>query len=188
MKQNVAQKFGKGLTPRQFVESMTKNQQAFESWYEKFTWEDENDKEYFESLNHRDDLRVLILAADWCGDVVRNIPAVFRILETAGMKTEVFILEENLELMDDFLTMGGRSVPVVIFADTGGYVLGQWGPRPEHVQSIMREFKRENPDREAADYDSKIAEARTAMGQAYGEGTEYQAVIAKELRSLISGF
>lgn len=98
MKQNVAQKFGKGLTPRQFVESMTKNQQAFESWYEKFNWEDESDKEYFESLNHRDDLRVLILAADWCGDVVRNVPAVFRILETAGMKTEVFILEENPSL------------------------------------------------------------------------------------------
>ncbi len=132
MKPNVAHKFGKGLTPRQFVESMTKNQQAFESWYEKFSWEDESDKEFFESLNHRDDLRVLILAADWCGDVVRNVPAVFRILETAGMKTEVFILEENQELMDEFLTMGGRSVPIVIFADTGGYVLGHWGPRLEH--------------------------------------------------------
>lgn len=70
MKQNVASKFGQGLTPRQFVEAMTKNQQAFESWYEKFAWEDESDREYFESLNHRDDLRVLILAADWCGDVV----------------------------------------------------------------------------------------------------------------------
>ncbi|WP_339220323.1 thioredoxin family protein [Paenibacillus sp. FSL H8-0332] len=188
MKQNVASKFGQGLTPRQFVEAMTKNQQAFEAWYEKFTWEDESDREYFESLNHRDDLRVLILAADWCGDVVRNVPVVFRILETAGFKTEVMILEENLDLMDNFLTMGGRSVPIVIFADTGGYELGQWGPRPEHVQTLMREFKRENPDREAADYDSKITEVRKAMGQAYGEGTESHAVIVKELRSLISGF
>ncbi|MNI51502.1 hypothetical protein D3C73_1062310 [compost metagenome] len=113
---------------------------------------------------------------------------VFRILETAGIKTEVLILEENQELMDDFLTMGGRSVPVVIFADTGGYVLGHWGPRPEHVQSLMRAFKQENSDREAPDYDSKIAEVRKAMGQAYGEGTESHAVIVKELRSLISGF
>lgn len=188
MKQNVANKFGQGLTPRQFVESMTKNQQAFEAWYEKFVWENEDDREFFESLNHRDDLHVLILAADWCGDVVRNVPVVFRILETAGIRTEVLILEQNLDLMDDFLTMGGRSVPVVIFADTGGYVLGQWGPRPEHVQSLMRTFKQENPDREAADYDSKIAEVRKAMGQAYGEGTESHAVIVKELRSLISGF
>ncbi|MNN92209.1 hypothetical protein D3C81_2104550 [compost metagenome] len=52
----------------------------------------------------------------------------------------------------------------------------------------MRELKRENPDREAPDYESKIAEVRKAMGQAYGEGTESHAVIAKELRSLISGF
>ncbi|MDQ0196712.1 thioredoxin family protein [Paenibacillus wynnii] len=188
MKPNVAAKFDQGLSPRQFVEGMTQNQQAFESWYEKFVWEDDSDREYFESLNHRDDLRVLILAADWCGDVVRNVPVVFRILETAGIKTEVLILEDHPEVMDNFLTMGGRAVPIVIFADTGGYVLGHWGPRPEHVQSLMNEFKRENPDREASDYQSKIAEVRKAMGQAYGEGTESHAVIAQELRSLISGF
>lgn len=52
----------------------------------------------------------------------------------------------------------------------------------------MREFKQQNPDREAADYEGKITEVRKAMGQAYGEGTESHAVIAKELRSLISGF
>ncbi|ASA24156.1 thioredoxin family protein [Paenibacillus donghaensis] len=188
MKQNVAGKFGQGLSPRQFVEGMTRNQQAFEAWYEKFSWEDEDDKQYFESLNHRDDIRVLILAADWCGDVVRNVPVVFRALETAGIKTEVLILEDNQELMDDFLTMGGRAVPIVIFADTGGYVLGHWGPRPEHVQSLMNAFKQENPDREAPDYEPKIAEVRKAMGQAYGEGTESHAVIVKELRSLISEF
>lgn len=49
MKPNVAHKIGKGLTPRQFVESMTKNQQAFESWYEKFSWEDESDKEFLKA-------------------------------------------------------------------------------------------------------------------------------------------
>lgn len=188
MKHNVAPKFDQGLSPRQFVESMSKNQQAFESWYEKFTWEDQSDQEYFESLNHRDDLRVLILAADWCGDVIRNVPVVFRILESAGIKTEVLILEDHPEVMDDFLTMGGRAVPIVIFADTGGYVLGHWGPRPQHVQSLMTDFKRDNPNREASDYESKIAEVRKAMGQAYGEGTESHAVIVKELRSLISGF
>ncbi|WP_151737437.1 thioredoxin family protein ['Paenibacillus yunnanensis' Narsing Rao et al. 2020] len=186
--QNVAAKFGQGLTPRQFVESMTKNQQAFEGWYEKFAWENESDREFFESLNHRDDLRVLILAADWCGDVVRNVPVVFRLMETAGIKTEVLILEEHQDLMDHFLTNGGRSVPVVIFADTGGYVLGRWGPRPAHVQGLMTAFKKENPDREAPDYEANMAEVRKAMGQAYGEGTESHAVIAAELRSLISGF
>ncbi|MNR24326.1 hypothetical protein D3C85_1413980 [compost metagenome] len=89
--------------------------------------------------------------------------------------------------MDNFLTMGGRSVPVVIFADTGGHVLGQWGPRPKHVQEVMIKFKQENPDREAPTYEENILQARKLMLEKYGEGNEVHAVIVSELRDLISG-
>jgi hypothetical protein len=75
---------------------------------------------------------------------------------------------------------------VVIFTDTSGVVLGRWGPRPAHVQAVMTEFKKQNPDREAADYQEKIGAARVEMGRQYGEGTGYQAVIVSELRDLIS--
>lgn len=185
---NVSQYFGKGLSPEQFMEGMEKNKEAFRSGYDQFVWSSEEDREFFESLNHRDDLRVLILAADWCGDVVRNVPVVFRALENSGIPTEVLILENHQALMDDFLTMGGRAVPIVIFADTGGHVLYHWGPRPAHVQQIMIAFKRENPDREADDYQEKIAVARKEMAGKYGEGTEVHPVIVQELRELISGF
>ncbi|MDT9723039.1 thioredoxin family protein [Paenibacillus sp. ClWae2A] len=187
-KPNLSHKFGKGLPPKDFIESMTKNQSEFQANYDSFTWLNEEDREFFESLNHRDDLRVLILAADWCGDVVRNIPVVFQALEISGIPTEVLIMENHPEVMDEFLTMGGRSVPVVIFADTGGHVLGQWGPRPQHVQEVMIEFKRLNPDREAADYQENLAVARQEIGKRYGEGTESHAAIIRELRELISGY
>ncbi|RUT29034.1 thioredoxin family protein [Paenibacillus zeisoli] len=186
-KHNVSYKFRTGLTPQQFMEGMTKNKEAFESGYNQFEWPSEEDKEFFESLNYRDDIRVLILAADWCGDVVRNIPVVFRALEVSEWPVEVLILEENLDIMDNFLTMGGRSVPVVIFADTGGHVLGQWGPRPKHVQEVMIKFKQENPDREAPTYEENILQARKLMLEKYGEGNEVHAVIISELRDLVSG-
>jgi hypothetical protein len=186
MSVNVAEKLRTGITPKQFIDGMTKNKDAFTAWYDKFEWSSDEEREYFDSLNNRDDLRCLILMADWCGDVVRNVPVVFRALENSGVPVEVLIMEEHLELMDQFLTMGGRSIPIVIFADTGGFVLGQWGPRPAHVQAVMKKFKQENPDRDAADYQEKIAAARTEMGKQYGEGTGYQAVIVKELRELIS--
>ncbi|MFB5678601.1 thioredoxin family protein [Paenibacillus terreus] len=184
---NVSQYFGKGLTPEQFMDSMEKNKEAFRSWYDRFAWKDESDREYFASLNHRDDLRVLILAADWCGDVVRCVPVVFRAMESAGIPTEVLILENHDALMNDFLTMGSRSIPIVIFADTGGHVLGHWGPRPAHVQEVMVQFKKENPDREAPDYQDKLDAARAEIRARYGEGTEIHGVIVKELRELISG-
>lgn len=188
MAKNLADKLGKGLKPQQFIESMTKNKEAFLDWQEKFTWENEEDQKFFQSLQFRDDLRCLILAADWCGDVVRNVPVVFRALAETEMPVEVLIMEEHLDVMDQFLTMGGRAIPVVIFTDTGGFVLGTWGPRPKHVQAVMNAFKAENPDRNAPDYEEKLKKVRAEMLKQYGEGTGYQTVIVKELRELLSSF
>lgn len=185
MSKNVANKLGKGISPQQFIDGMTKNKEKFIEWMEKFEWTDESDREFFESLNNRDDLRCLILMADWCGDVVRNVPVVFNVLKDSGIPTEVLIQEEHMDTMDQFLIMGGRSVPVVIIADTGGAVLGQWGPRPKYVQEPMVAFKQANPDREAPDYQDNLAVTRQEILRRYGEGTEYQADIVKELRTLL---
>ncbi len=187
MSNNLAHKLNQGISPQAFIEGMNKNKEAFQTWYDQFTWGSEEDKEFFESLSFRDDLRCLILAAEWCGDVVRNVPAVFRALEATQMPVEVLVMEDHLETMDQFLTMGGRAIPIVIFTDTGGAVLGQWGPRPKHVQDVMIAFKQDNPDREAADYQEKIAVARQEMGRQYGEGADYQKVIVQELKDVLSG-
>lgn len=185
---NLAHKFGQGITPRQFMEGMQKNKAEFAAGYEGFNWINADDREFFKSLNYRDDLRVLIIAADWCGDVVRSVPVVFRALEESGLETEVLILEQHQDTMDHFLTMGGRSVPIIIFADTGGHVLGSWGPRPQHVQALMIQFKQENPDREAPDYQDKISVVRQRMADKYKEGGGVNATVVSELRALISGF
>lgn len=187
MGNNLYSKLGTGLKPQQFMEGMEKNKEKFQEWYDSFQWE-EGEQAYFESLRHRDDLRCLILGAEWCGDVVRNIPVVFRVLESTGIPTELLIVEEHQDVMDQFTTLGGRSVPVVIFTDAGGFVLGRWGPRPNHVQEAMVAFKQANPDREAPDYQDKLAETRKEMGRRYGEGTGYHREIVKELKDLISSF
>ncbi|UJF32552.1 thioredoxin family protein [Paenibacillus hexagrammi] len=188
MSTNLANKLRTGIKPQQFIDGMEKNQEQFLAYYNSFEWASEDDKEFFEQLNNRDDLRCLILCADWCGDVVRNVPVVFRALENSGVPVEVLIQEQNMDVMDQFLTMGGRAIPIVIFTDTGGFVLGQWGPRPKHVQAVMTQFKQENPDREAPDYNEKIQVARAEMGRQYGEGNSYHAAIVQELRELISTF
>lgn len=188
MAKQLADKMGKGISPQAFIDGMTKNQEKFLEWRQAFEWKNEDDKQFFESLNNRDDLRCLIIAADWCGDVVRNVPVVLEAMEAGGVPTEMFVQEEHMDLMDQFLILGGRSIPVVIFVDTGGFVLGQWGPRPTYIQEPMVKFKAENPDREAPDYQENLAETRKEIMARYGEGTDYQQLIVKELRDLISTF
>jgi len=185
MSKNVANKLGKGITPEQFIAGMTKNQEQFIAYGDQFQWPSEDDREFYESLNNRDDLRCLILMADWCGDVVRNIPVVFKALENSGIPIEVLIMEEHLDTMDQFLTFGGRSIPVVIIADTGGVVLGQWGPRPKHVQAPMAAFKATNPDPQSPDYQERLTAVRQEIMRQYGEGTDYQKYIVAELREVL---
>lgn len=186
MSKQLGHKLNQGLSPQAFIDSMEKNQDTFLSWGEQFAWPNGEIEEFYESLNNRDDLRCLIIAADWCGDVVRNVPVVFKAMEKAGIPTEVLVMEQHLDVMDQFLTMGGRSIPVVLITDTGGHVLGQWGPRPAHVQAVMIAFKQGNPDREAADYQDNLTAARKEIGRQYGEGTGYQTVILEELRDILA--
>ncbi|WP_028594867.1 thioredoxin family protein [Paenibacillus assamensis] len=188
MSKSVAAVLDQGISPQAFIDGMEKNKDTFLGWYEGFEWSNEEDKSFFESLQFRDDLRCLILMADWCGDVIRNVPVVFRATEAAGIPTEVLIVEKFPEVMDQYLTMGGRAVPIVIIADTGGHVLGQWGPRPSDVQAHMIAFKQANPDREAADYQDNLKIARQQIIEQYGEGAEYQTRVLKELRELLSSF
>ncbi|MHA6483049.1 thioredoxin family protein [Paenibacillus sp. strain BS8-2] len=185
MSKSVTDKLGTGITPQQFIDGMTKNKETFEGWLEQFSWPSNEDREWFESLNNRDNVRCLILMADWCGDVVRNVPAVFKALEASGMKVEVLIMEEHLDTMDQFLTMGGRSIPIVIFADNSGAVLGQWGPRPSRIQEPMVAFKQNNTDREAADYQDNLTATRQEILKRYGDGPAYQSEVIQELRALL---
>lgn len=186
MGKNLAHKLGTGLTPQAFIDGMSKNKEDFLRWYEQFTWERADDEAFFASLANRSPLRCLILAADWCGDVVRNVPVVFRLMEKAAIPTEVLIMEEHLDVMDQFLTMGGRAIPIVIFINEAGEVQGQWGPRPKKVQEVMVAFKQANPDRNAPDYQEKLNQARAEMLNRYGEGTAYQTMIVQEFRELLA--
>ncbi|MFC5468616.1 thioredoxin family protein [Cohnella suwonensis] len=187
MSQLIASKLRTGLSPKQFVEGMTKNREAFQACLDMFDWHGDAElEEFYDSLNNRDDLRCLIIAADWCGDCVRNVPVAFQAMEKAGIPTEVLVMEEHLDLLDQHLTMGGRSIPVVLFVDTGGHLLGKWGARPQYVQEVMNAFKAANPDREAPDYQEKISVAREEMKRRYGEGNGYQKLILEEIRDVLS--
>lgn len=178
--------FGKGIAPQQFIDTMTKNQDKFLEWSNAFQWENPDNQAFFETFQNQKDLHCFILAADWCGDVVRNVPVVFQAMKSAQIPTEVLIMEEHLDIMDQFLTMGGRSIPVVIFTDKDGIVLNKWGPRPRHVQVFMEEFKANNPNRDAADYEEKLMATRKQVVAAYGEDTQYQHTIIQELRDLLA--
>lgn len=86
---------------------------------------------------------VIVLTEFWCGDAAQNIPVIELLAEQSGkLNLRYLFRDENLELMDQYLTKGGRSIPKLIFmhADSGNEILN-WGPRPAEAQRVVEELK-----------------------------------------------
>lgn len=88
----------------------------------------------------------LIVTEGWCGDAAQNIPIIEKIAaENEGIETRYVLRDENLDLMDEFLTDGARSIPKLIALDAGSFeVIGTWGARPRPAQNLFYEMKAQN--------------------------------------------
>jgi hypothetical protein len=60
----------------------------------------------------------LVLTEGWCGDAAQSLPILNKIASyTANIDLKIVLRDENLDLMDLFLTNGGRSIPKLIVLD-----------------------------------------------------------------------
>jgi hypothetical protein len=79
--------------------------------------------------------RLLVIAEDWCGDASNTVPVLAKLAETVpGIELRVLRRDEHPEAMDQYLTNGSRSIPIVIVLDEDFRELGHWGPRPLALQ------------------------------------------------------
>ncbi len=91
--------------------------------------------EVFDKLNNTQTW--LIILESWCGDAAQVVPLIQKVADESELIETRFVLrDENPELMDRFLTRGGRSIPKLIILDSSNNVLGSWGPRPIEAQEL----------------------------------------------------
>lgn len=84
----------------------------------------------------------LLLTEGWCGDAAHSVPVIAKMADySSKIKLDLLLRDENLELMDQHLTNGGRSIPKLVRYSEDGKVLGEWGPRPAAAQQIMLDGK-----------------------------------------------
>lgn len=86
----------------------------------------------------------LVLTESWCGDAAPTMPVMAKIAElNKNIDLKVLFRDENLQLMDLFLTEGTRSIPKLIMLDASTLeVLGDWGPRPSKATQMALDYKR----------------------------------------------
>ncbi len=88
----------------------------------------------------------IVLTESWCGDAAQTMPVMHKIAEAdPKLNFKVLLRDENLELMNQFLTNGGMSIPKLIAVDNAsGKVIGNWGPRPSVATKMAADYKQEH--------------------------------------------
>ncbi|MCA1638868.1 MAG: thioredoxin family protein [Acidobacteria bacterium] len=88
----------------------------------------------------------LVITEGWCGDAAQNIPIIEKIAaESLNIETRYLLRDENLELMDKYLTFNARSIPKLICLDAETFEeIGTWGPRPKAAMDYFFEMKAQN--------------------------------------------
>jgi hypothetical protein len=183
------------MTYDEYKAQMTRNRDRFEANERSLRLTDEDLAPYRALMRP---LRVLVLAEDWCGDVISNLPILGRLAAESGkMEIRIFLRDRHPDLMDQYLLEGRyRSIPVFVFFDQGMNEVGRFVERPasvtaerarrrEEIYAAHPEFGTpETPPDQLSD--EARAGLMQSMAQMREEMAEFSnAEVLKELRAIV---
>jgi hypothetical protein len=189
------ERFDQGMTYDQYKAQMTRNRERFEA-NERELQLDPDDLAAFQRLTQP--LNVLVLAEDWCGDVINNLPILGRLAAESGkLNVRIFLRDQNPDLMDQYLNQGEfRSIPVFAFFDDQFHEIGRLVERPASVTARYARVRAEvfaqhpefgSPETSIAelpeDVRAKVMEA-TAAAREQGKAGD-NAEVVRELRAIV---
>ncbi len=88
----------------------------------------------------------IVLTESWCGDAAQNVPVLQKLAEINPMiDLRLVLRDDNEELMQQYLTNGGKSIPklIAVSADLEKELF-TWGPRPATAQVEVKRLLDEN--------------------------------------------
>lgn len=190
------ERFESGMTYDAYKAAMTRNRERFEE-NERNVVLDPDIVSFFRALPRP--LNVVVLAEDWCGDVIANLPVLGRLAKECGkLNVRIFYRDQNTDLMERWLNQGKyQSIPVVAFFDDRMGELAHWIERPSSVTELRAEKRHAiyaahpefgAPDAPVAELPEDVrAKLQDELAKMRTETTPFaNAEVQRELRDLVS--
>ena len=92
----------------------------------------------------------LLITELWCGDAAQIAPVLARLAALSPtIEFRIIIRDEHLDIMDLFLTNGGRAIPKLIGINPDTFEVNwHWGPRPKGAIDVVARCKNEGLEKE----------------------------------------
>jgi hypothetical protein len=143
-----------------------------------------SDSDFIQKLK-ASSLHFLVITEDWCGDAMMINPIIRKITEAAGLEMRVALRDSNLELIDRYLTNGGRAIPIVLILDAQGEIVGKWGPRAPKVQEIVDQLRSTLPDKEDPSFADKQKEVYGSLRNRYAQDPTLWSYVSDSFKETI---
>ena len=93
----------------------------------------------------------LVLSEGWCGDAAQTLPVINKIANESDLiSLKIIFRDEHEQLMSQFLTNGGKSIPKLLVLNSQNKVLNTWGPRPNTATKMVQDYKNKYGQLDAA--------------------------------------
>gem|GEM_PF-134178 len=150
------QYFNEAISIQQYMDNMTTLKEESFRIYDGF---EVPTNDGFVDLLKNKQPKILTITEDWCGDAMLNNPIIRRVAEAADIDMRAVLRDADTNLIDRYLTNGGRGIPIYLLLDDTGEVIGKWGPRAPELQELVVTKRASLPDKE----DPAFEEAQKAL-------------------------
>lgn len=137
------ERFKKGKTFQEYMESGIRNRELFEQNYNGLTISPEQErrlKALAAKPNGPD--HMVVIGEDWCPDVYRGAGIAARIAECMGIEYRYFERDQNKDMIAEYLNNGEfESIPVFVFYTKDHRELGHFIERPKLANEQIHETR-----------------------------------------------
>ena len=101
------------------------------------------DKKLYNALNAGIESWTWVLITEpWCGDASFIQPVIEALCLAGQVDLRIALRDKEPEMMNAYLTNGGKSIPKLVVLDKDYIEIFQWGPRPAELQQMVTELLR----------------------------------------------
>ena len=129
---------------------------------------------------------ILAITEDWCGDAMLNNPVIRKIAEAAGLEIRCAFRDADTDLIDRYLTNGGRGIPIYLILSEQGDVIGKWGPRAPQLQQLVMDMRAELPAKDDPTFEQKQKEMYTNLQEKYVNDPQCANWVYEDMKSVIT--
>lgn len=178
--------FNNGMTFETYLQRQNMNVPTMRENFNETVVPEEDDAylRWLENKVGKNGIKIVALSESWCGDCVENLPIIAKLSASYScFDLRIFPRDENLEIMDRYLTDGKRTIPVFVFYDSRENEIGRFIERPRKAHEFMNAQKAKLAGLTAAERDRAMYEIRTELRKLYKQGLRNETI--KEVRHIL---